>query len=122
MLGSVHHEAAAGRITGWDASPRAHDLVDLTVAFPREGLVPHPVREVWELWRHARPAEPGTWRRFTGAPRAIGELLAGTTLVRRRAEVARRCLGVLPYAEGRPPTFGELADGLTAAGVRLVLG
>ncbi|MFE5910936.1 hypothetical protein ACFQ6B_17875 [Streptomyces wedmorensis] len=178
-LGSVHHEAAAGRITGWDASPRAHDLVDLTVAFPREGLVPHPVREVWELWRHARPAEPGTWRRFTGAargewlnqaarrsagapeiapgatyhldgadvvdedsflcalgeavhgpgralgvgaPRAIGELLAGTTLVWRRAEVARRCLGVLPYAEGRPPTFGELADGLTAAGVRLVLG
>ncbi|MFE0649193.1 hypothetical protein ACFVZH_11460 [Streptomyces sp. NPDC059534] len=178
-VGNTHHEAEAGRVTGWDASARHHGLVDLTVAFPRHGLIPHQSREVWDLWHRDRPAEPGTWRRFTGAargewltqaarrahgepevtpgatyhldgtdvvdedsflcalgeavlgpgrsfgvgaPRALGELLAGTTLVWHHADVARACLGLLPYADRRPATFAEFVDGLTAAGVRLVLG
>ncbi|WP_406061180.1 hypothetical protein OG462_25915 [Streptomyces sp. NBC_01077] len=177
-VGSVHHEAEAGRVTGWGTSARHHDLVDLTVAFPRAGLIPHQSREVWDLWHRDRPAEPGTWRRFTGAargewlkqaarrsygapeitpgatyhlhgadvvdedsflcalgeavhgpgrslgvgaPRAIGEQLAGTTLVWHRADVARACLGVLPYADRRPATFQEFVDGFRDAGVRLVL-
>ncbi|WP_435974573.1 hypothetical protein [Streptomyces sp. Qhu_M48] len=177
-MGSVHHEAEAGRVTGWDTSARHHGLVDLTVAFPRQGLIPHPSREVWDLWHRGRPAEPGTWRRFTGAargawrtqaahhahgapeitpgatydldgtdvvdedsflcalgeavlgpgrgfgvgaPRALGELLEGTTLVWHHADVARACLGVLPYRDRRPATFEEFVDGLRDAGVRLVL-
>ncbi|MFI9213253.1 hypothetical protein ACIGW7_34615 [Streptomyces sp. NPDC053253] len=56
-----------------------------------------------------------------GAPAAIGEELSGATVVWHRADVARACLGVLPYRGRRPATFQELADALTDAGVRLVL-
>ncbi|MFE3073143.1 hypothetical protein [Streptomyces sp. NPDC059247] len=178
-VGDSRHEAEAGRVTGWDTSARGRGLIDLTVAFPRAGLVPHQTREVWELWHRDRPAEPGTWRRFTGAaraewlrqagrsrygvpeivpgstyhldgtdttdedalncalgeavhgpglalgvvgtPRALGELLADTTLVWHRSDVARACLGVQPWSGPRPATFQEYTDGLRAAGVRLVL-
>ncbi|MFJ9429234.1 hypothetical protein ACIRQY_06165 [Streptomyces sp. NPDC101490] len=177
-LGGSHHEAEAGRVTGWDTSVRRRGLTDLTVAFPCAGLIPHPTREVWELWHRDRPAEPGTWRRFTGAaraewlrqavrrsydvpeiepgatyhldgteavdedalrcalgeavhgpgrtlgagtPRALGLLLADTTLVWHRSDVSRACLGVQPWNGPRPATFQEYADGLRAAGVRLVL-
>ncbi|MBD0707116.1 MULTISPECIES: hypothetical protein [unclassified Streptomyces] len=68
--GAVHHEAPAGRVTGWRGSAHDPGLFDLTVSFPRAGLVPHQKRQVWELWHHDRPAEPGTWRRFTGPGRA----------------------------------------------------
>ncbi|MFB7540643.1 hypothetical protein ACFC0N_12190 [Streptomyces zaomyceticus] len=177
-VGNTHHEAEAGHVTGWDTSAHHHGLLDLTVSFPRAGLIPHQSREVWDLWHRDRPAEPGTWRRFTGAargewlnqaarrsygapeitpdatyhldggdvvdedsllcalgeavlgpgrglavgaPRAVGELLAGTTLVWRHADVARRCLGVQPWSDRRPATFQEFVDGLRDAGVRLVL-
>ncbi|APE23302.1 MULTISPECIES: hypothetical protein [Streptomyces] len=176
--GSVHHEGDAGRVTGWDGSRLGHGLVDLAVSFPRQGLIPHQSRQVWDLWHRDRPAEPGTWRRFTGAaraewlnqaagrsygapditpgttyhldgtdvtdedsllcalgetfygpgrsfgvgaPRAVAERLAGTTLVWHDADVARRCLGVLPYADRRPATFQEFVDAFRSAGVRLVL-
>ncbi|MBT2443357.1 hypothetical protein J7E93_25340 [Streptomyces sp. ISL-36] len=56
-----------------------------------------------------------------GAPRVIGEELAGTTLVWHDAHVARTCLGVRPYAGRRPATFQEIVDALTDAGVRVVL-
>ncbi|MCX4982774.1 hypothetical protein [Streptomyces sp. NBC_00572] len=177
-VGTAHHEAEAGRITGWDTSLLARGLVDLTVSFHRHGLIPHQSREVWDLWYKGRPAEPGTWRRFTGAargewlnqavrrsygapeitpdatydldgtdvtdedsflcalgeavygpgrsfgagaPGAIGEELAGTTLVWHRSDVARTCLGVQPWSGRRPATFQEFVDGLRNAGVRLVL-
>ncbi|MGW6389402.1 hypothetical protein ACWFR1_02625 [Streptomyces sp. NPDC055103] len=50
-----------------------------------------------------------------------GEELAGATVVWHHADVARACLGVLPYSGHRPATFQELVDELTHAGVRLVL-
>ncbi|MCX5392517.1 hypothetical protein [Streptomyces sp. NBC_00094] len=179
--GSRHHEGEAGRITGWDPSARHRGLVDLTLSFPRTRLVPPETGAIWDLFWHDRPAEPGTWRRFTGAARgawrdraaahgshgapelvpgatyhldgtdvvdedsfhcalgeavlgpgrcfreasagAIGEELAGATLVWHHADVARACLGTPPYAAGhRPATFQEITDALTAAGVRVVLG
>ncbi|MEU3604984.1 hypothetical protein AB0E83_05925 [Streptomyces sp. NPDC035033] len=65
------HEAEAGRVTAAGASRHHHGLVDLTVAFPRAGLLPHRHREVWDLFHgYDPPAEPGTWRRFTGTARA----------------------------------------------------
>ncbi|MFB7591141.1 hypothetical protein [Streptomyces sp. NPDC056169] len=178
-IGNQHHEGEAGRITGWDTSARHRGLLDLTLSFPRTRLVPPATGEIWDLFWHARPTEPGTWRRFTGAARgewldraaahgsygapelvpgatyhldgtdvvdedsfrcALGEAvlgagrclgagssgatveeLAGTTVVWHHADVARACLGVLPYSGHRPPTFQELADDLRDAGVRLVL-
>ena len=175
-IGNHHHDGAAGRITGWDTSTRHRGLVDLTLSFPRTGLVPPATGEIWDLFWQARPAEPGTWKRFTGASRgewldraaahgsygapelvpgatyhldgtdivdehsfrcALGEAvlgpgrclraggpgeeLAGATVVWRHADVARACLGVLPYSGHRPATFQELVDDLTDAGVRLVL-
>ncbi|MFH9722895.1 hypothetical protein ACH4M4_08000 [Streptomyces sp. NPDC017254] len=177
-VGSVHHEAEAGRVTGWDTSARHRGLLDLTVAFPRAGLIPRQSREVWDLWHRGRPTEPGSWRRLTGAargewlnqaarrsygapeidpdatyhldgtdvvdedsflcalgeavhgpgrgltvgaPGAVGELLAGITLVWHHADVARACLGVQPWSGRRPATFQEFVEGLTDAGVRLVL-
>ncbi|MFF9474638.1 hypothetical protein ACF1E9_18710 [Streptomyces roseolus] len=69
--GNLQHEGEAGPVTGWDTARDHHGLLDLTVAFPRTGLVPPPTREVWDLFHdHRTPAEPGTWRRFTGAARA----------------------------------------------------
>lgn len=69
--GNLQHEGEAGHVTGWDTARDHHGLLDLTVAFPRTGLVPPPTREVWDLFHgHRPPAEPGTWRRFTGASRA----------------------------------------------------
>ncbi|KQX59211.1 MULTISPECIES: hypothetical protein [unclassified Streptomyces] len=177
-LGNHHHEADAGRVTGWDTSAGHRGLIDLTVSFPRTGLLPHPTREVWDLFWRDRPTEPGTWRRFPGPGRAlwlaqaaalgsygarepvpgatyhldgtgvvdedaflcavgetvhgpghtfrgglpeVGEALEGTTLVWHHAGVARACLGVRPLAGRRPATFREITEGLTAAGVRLVL-
>ncbi len=68
--GNPQHEAAAGPVTGWDTAPGHGGLLDLTVAFPRTDLVPPPTRAVWDLFHdHRGPAEPGTWRRFTGAAR-----------------------------------------------------
>ncbi|MEW5629119.1 hypothetical protein AB1388_21480 [Streptomyces hydrogenans] len=70
--GNLQHEGAAGRVTGWDTARDHHGLLDLTVAFPRSGLVPPRTREVWDLFHdHRTPAEPGTWRRFTGAARTV---------------------------------------------------
>lgn len=178
-IGNQHHEGEAGRITGWDASARHHGFIDLTLSFPRTRLVPPATGEIWDLFWHARPTEPGTWKRFTGAARgewldraaahgsygapapvpgatyhldgtdivdedsfqcalgetvlgpgrcfragaarAIGEELAGATVVWHHADVARACLGVLPYGAYRPATFREIVDGLTDAGVRVVL-
>ncbi|MEV6326357.1 hypothetical protein [Streptomyces sp. NPDC051909] len=69
-VGSMAAEAEAGRITAWDTSATYRGLLDLTVAFPRTGLIPPQRREVWDLFfGYAGPAEPGTWRRFTGADR-----------------------------------------------------
>ncbi|MFE5791997.1 hypothetical protein ACFQ8C_05380 [Streptomyces sp. NPDC056503] len=69
--GNLQHEGEAGRVTAWDAARGHHGLVDLTVAFPRTGLIPPQTREVWDLFHdHRSPAEPGTWRRFTGPARA----------------------------------------------------
>ncbi|MFG3188427.1 hypothetical protein [Streptomyces omiyaensis] len=69
--GNLHHEGEAGRVTSWDPARGHHGLLDLTVAFPRTGLIPPQTREVWELFHSRRsPAGPGTWRRFTGAARA----------------------------------------------------
>ncbi|MFH9741885.1 hypothetical protein ACH4MA_29865 [Streptomyces roseolus] len=69
--GNLQHEGEAGHVTGWDTARHHHGLLDLTVAFPRTGLIPPPTREVWDLFHdHRTPAEPGTWRRFTGAARA----------------------------------------------------
>ncbi|MER8042248.1 hypothetical protein [Streptomyces sp. NPDC094032] len=42
---------------------------------------------------------------------------AGTTLVWHDAEVARTCLGVVPRARNRPPTFEEIVIGLACSGV-----
>ncbi|MFF8836080.1 hypothetical protein [Streptomyces sp. NPDC015130] len=182
-IGNGHHEGEAGRITGWDASARHHGLVDLTLSFPRTRLLPPATGEIWDLFWRDRPAEPGTWRRFTGAARgewldraaahgpygtlellpgatyhldgtdivdedsfrcalgeavlgpgrcfrtaagatgtaAIGAELSGATVVWHHADVARACLGALPYRGRRPATFRELVDELTDAGVRLVL-
>ncbi|MFE9039706.1 hypothetical protein ACFYOG_02240 [Streptomyces sp. NPDC007818] len=70
--GNLRHEGEAGDVTGWDSTPGPHGLVDLTVAFPLSGLIPRQTREVWDLFHdHRPPAEPGTWRRFTGAARAV---------------------------------------------------
>ncbi|MCX2181057.1 hypothetical protein KV205_11000 [Streptomyces sp. SKN60] len=68
--GTVAAEADAGRVTAWDTSATYHGLVDLTVAFPRTGLIPPQRRAVWDLFfGDDGPTEPGTWRRFTGADR-----------------------------------------------------
>ncbi|MFI8322626.1 hypothetical protein [Streptomyces sp. NPDC085529] len=76
--GSHAHEGAAGPVTGWDTARGHHGLLDLTVAFPRTGLIPAPTREVWDLFHdHGGPTEPGTWRRFTGAARAVWRHEAG---------------------------------------------
>ncbi|GHJ93033.1 hypothetical protein SNE510_25520 [Streptomyces sp. NE5-10] len=65
------HEAEAGRVTAAALSRLHHELVDLTVAFPRSGLIPPPTREVWDLFHdHEPPPAPGTWRRYTGSARA----------------------------------------------------
>ncbi|MEU3750567.1 MULTISPECIES: hypothetical protein [Streptomyces] len=188
-IGNHHHEGEAGRITGWDTSTRHRGLLDLTLSFPRTGLVPPATGEIWDLFWQARPIEPGTWKRFAAAARgewldraaahgsygapelvpgatyhldgtdivdedsfrcalgeavlgpgrcfraggagaigaaeigaaAIGEELSGATVVWHRADVARTCLGVLPYRGNRPATFQALVDALTDAGVRLVL-
>ncbi|MFD4372541.1 hypothetical protein [Streptomyces sp. NPDC058486] len=69
--GNLRHEGEAGRVTAWDTARDHHGLLDLTLAFPRTGLIPAQTRAVWELFHdHRPPAEPGTWRRFTGAARA----------------------------------------------------
>ncbi|MER5736075.1 MULTISPECIES: hypothetical protein [unclassified Streptomyces] len=65
------HEAEAGRVTAAADSRLHHGLVDLTVAFPRSGLIPPPTREVWDLFHgYEPPPAPGTWRRYTGTARA----------------------------------------------------
>ncbi|MFH8423485.1 hypothetical protein [Streptomyces sp. NPDC018038] len=122
-IGDLHHGGEAGRVTGWAASARHHDLVDLTVDFPRTRLVPPQTRGVWELFFGGRPAEPGTWRRFSGAaraewlrqaarrPRAAAEPvpgavyeLDGTDVV---DEVSFLCaLGEAVYGPGRDPGAG----------------
>ncbi|MGY3338148.1 hypothetical protein ACVW0K_004247 [Streptomyces filamentosus] len=69
--GGTQHEAEAGRVTAVGASRFHRGLLDLTLAFPRTGLIPPGTREVWDLFhRHPTPPEPGTWRRFTGPARA----------------------------------------------------
>ncbi|MFE2555190.1 hypothetical protein ACFXGT_04015 [Streptomyces sp. NPDC059352] len=60
--------------------------------------------------------------RAAGAAGAIGEEPAGATVVRHHTGVARACVGVLPYGPYRPAAFQEIVDGLTDAGVRVVLG
>ncbi|MET8967850.1 hypothetical protein [Streptomyces hydrogenans] len=65
------HEAEAGTVTAAAPSRLHHGLVDLTLAFPRSGLIPPRTREVWDLFRdHEPPSAPGTWRRYTGTARA----------------------------------------------------
>ncbi|MET8504300.1 hypothetical protein ABZV60_06565 [Streptomyces sp. NPDC004787] len=69
-VGSGFHQADAGRITAWDASATHRGLLDLTVAFPRTGLIPPQRRRVWDVFfGYGAPAEPGTWRRFGRAER-----------------------------------------------------
>ncbi|MFE6057602.1 hypothetical protein [Streptomyces sp. NPDC056431] len=133
--GDLHHGGEAGRITGWDTAAGHRGLVDLTVAFPRARLVPPQTREVWDLFFGGRPAEPGTWRRFTGAargewlrqaarrPHGAPEItpggtydLDGTDVV---DEVSFLCaLGEAVYGPGRGPgaeagVFGEEWAGIT---------
>ncbi|WMX45575.1 hypothetical protein [Streptomyces roseicoloratus] len=172
-VGNGQHEDTAGPVVAWDTSATHHGLLDLTVSFPRAGLIPPGRREVWDLFHgYEGPAEPGTWRRFTGADRvawmdlalrrrhrapevtpgatyhldgrdvidedtfscALGEAvlgpghrlmeedLGGITLVWHHSDVARACLGVLPFAGRRlPETFRQIVDGLRDEGVQVVL-
>ncbi|GHA65589.1 hypothetical protein ACIQRS_07705 [Streptomyces termitum] len=70
-MADLQYEAAAGPVTAAVPSRRHHGLLDLTVSFPRAGLLPPQHREVWDLFHdHDPPAAPGTWRRFTGPARA----------------------------------------------------
>ncbi|MEV6203646.1 hypothetical protein AB0M64_27270 [Streptomyces sp. NPDC051771] len=70
-MADSQHEAEAGRVTAVGPSRHHYGLVDLTVAFPRSGLLPRRHREVWDLFHgYEPPSAPGTWRRFTGTARA----------------------------------------------------
>lgn len=97
---SVAHDGTATRLldTGIGAEvasvrPSLHgdDLVDVlleptyadAVAAPR----PAQARQVWELWRSERPAEPGTWTRYN---RDLRQEWAGAALAHHRRVPDRR--------------------------------
>ncbi|MGW6537517.1 hypothetical protein ACWGBV_16075 [Streptomyces sp. NPDC055051] len=103
LTAGPQYEAEAGRVTAVAASRRHHELVDLTVAFPRAGLLPHRHREVWDLFHDHEPPAPGTWRRFTGTART--EWLRQAA--RRAHRTPRAVTGETYTLDGRATTDGD---------------
>lgn len=100
-----------GSVTAVVPSTLGDGLVDVTFDTELADPMPTGAREIWDLWRRGRPAEPGLWARYD---RLLRHHWSGAALAHHRFGGPDRPAGGVYHLDGRHVT--ELAGFFCAIG------
>ncbi|MFV2020538.1 barstar family protein [Micromonospora sp. LOL_023] len=97
----VHVEGAVAAVR---PSALGSGLVDVTLDTAIAGPMPRGARQIWELWRAGRPAEPGNW---VGCDRTVRRQWTMAALAHQRHDAADKPAGTTYELDGRNVTDVE---------------